>query len=142
MVAGSYFKGVHKMKLIKTEEFLKIENPTPGDAYRPLILTGEDNAKEMAGRFCLNEPGAETQFHWHDNETIRVVISGEGTHITLTDAGQEVETPIKAGDLLYIPAGEKHRLVNRHVRFFEFFTNPPMTRYPPMPGYANAEKEK
>ena len=130
------------MKLLKAEEFLNMKNPTPGVAYRPLVLTAEDNAKGLAGRFCLNEPGSETQFHWHDNEVIRIVISGEGTHVTLTEAGEEVETTIKAGDMLFIPAGEKHRLVNKHVRFFEFFTHPPMTRHPPMPGYTNAQDSK
>ena len=118
------------MKLIKTDEFIRMKNPTPGQAYRPLILTSDDKARDLGGQFCLNEPGSQTTFHCHkNNETIRIVLSGEGTHVTLTDAGQEIETPMRAGDVLYIPAGEKHRLVNKDSKFLEFFTNPPVVSY-------------
>ncbi len=37
--------------------------------------------------------------------------------------------PIKAGDVLFIPAGEKHQTINRSgkdFRYLEFFTCPPL----------------
>ena len=33
------------MKIFNIEEFVKMKNPTPGQAYRPSIVTSEDNAK-------------------------------------------------------------------------------------------------
>ena len=75
----------------------------------------------------MNEPGSETRFHYHkNNEVVRVVISGEATHITVTPTGEKKENIIKAGDVLYIPAGEVHRLINKDVRFLEFLTHPPI----------------
>ena len=29
------------MKLFRTEEYIRLKNPTPGQAYRPEILTAE-----------------------------------------------------------------------------------------------------
>jgi oxalate decarboxylase/phosphoglucose isomerase-like protein (cupin superfamily) len=118
------------MKLFKAEQYVNMKNPVPGKAYRPQILTAADNARDMGGQFCLNEPGSETTFHVHkNNETVRIIMSGECTHVTLTDDGDIVETPMKAGDVLFIPANEKHRLVNKDARFLEFFTNPPVVSY-------------
>jgi quercetin dioxygenase-like cupin family protein len=118
------------MKLMNMAEFLKIKNPSPGNAYRPQILTAADKATGMGGQFCLNEPGSQTTFHVHkNNETIRIMLSGECTHVTMTDAGEIIETPLKAGDVLFIPANEKHRLINKDALFLEFFTNPPVVSY-------------
>ena len=36
---------------------------------------------------------------------------------------------LKAGDVLFIPANEKHRLINKDALFLEFFTNPPVVSY-------------
>ena len=47
----------------------------------------------------------------------------------MTDAGEIIETPLKAGDVLFIPANEKHRLINKDALFLEFFTNPPVVSY-------------
>ena len=55
---------------------------------------------------------------------IIIVISGEATEVI---EGQE--TPIKAGNVLFIPAGEKHTTINRSkqdFRYLEFFTCPPL----------------
>ena len=40
------------------------------------------------------------------------------------------ETAISAGDVMFIPAGEKHQTINRSgqdLRYLEFFTCPPVT---------------
>ena len=61
---------------------------------------------------------------YHKNrESIIVFISGEGIEVI---EGEEI--PIKAGDVLFIPAGEKHTTINRSdkdLRYLEYFTCPP-----------------
>ena len=114
------------MKLFKTDDYIKMENPTPGVSFRPEILTHEHNAKQLGGMFGLLIPGSQVPYHYHRHrESIIVIISGEATEIV---EGNEI--PIKAGDILFIPAGEKHTTVNRSTkdfRYLEFFTSPPVS---------------
>jgi mannose-6-phosphate isomerase-like protein (cupin superfamily) len=52
-----------------------------------------------------------------------VIVSGEGLEVV--EGG---EVPVKAGDVLYIPAGEKHTIVNRsdkELRYLAFMTQAP-----------------
>ena len=114
------------MKLFKVEEFIEMENPTPGESYRPEILTNEHGAKDLGGMFGLLVPGSQVPYHYHKNrESIIIIISGEGIEII-----EGREFPIKTGDILHILAGEKHTTVNRSdkdLRYLEFFTCPPVT---------------
>ncbi len=102
-----------------------MKNPTPGQPYRPEILTKEHSAKNLGGMFGLLVPGSQVPYHYHENrESVIIAISGEATEII---EGEEI--PIKAGDVLYIPAGEKHTTVNGSkgdFRYLEFFTCPPL----------------
>ncbi|NWF93870.1 MAG: cupin domain-containing protein [Syntrophaceae bacterium] len=114
------------MKIFKSEDYIKMANPTPGQSYRPEILTKEDQAKNLGGMFGLLVPGSQVPYHYHNNrESIIVVISGEAIEVI-----EGKETPIKAGDVLFIPAGEKHTTINRSskdFRYLEFFTCPPLS---------------
>jgi quercetin dioxygenase-like cupin family protein len=76
--------------------------------------------------FGLLVPGSQVPYHYHnDRESIIIVISGEAIEVV-----EGKETPIKAGDILFIPAGEKHSMINRSnqdFRYLEFFTFPPLS---------------
>jgi quercetin dioxygenase-like cupin family protein len=113
------------MKLFKSEEYIKVANPTPGMPYRPVILFKEDQAKNLGGMFGLLVAGSQVPYHYHNNrESIIIVISGEATEVIESE-----EIPIKAGDVLFIPAGEKHATINgskQDFRYLEFFTCPPL----------------
>ena len=113
------------MKIFKAEEYIKMANPTPGTTYRPEILTKDHNAKSLGGMFGLLVAGAKVPYHYHNKrESIIIIISGEAIEVI-----EGKETPIKAGDILFIPAGEKHTTINRSnqdVRYLEFFTSPPV----------------
>jgi uncharacterized cupin superfamily protein len=113
------------MKVYKTDVYLRMENPTPGTPHKPEILTSEHGAKNLGGIFGLLPPGSPSVYHYHRyRESIIIVVSGEGTEIV-----EGNETPVKAGDILFIPAGEKHALENRSgrdLRYLEFFTHPPV----------------
>ncbi len=113
------------MKVFKTEEYIRMENPTPGESYRPEILTDAHGAKNLGGMFGLLAAGTQVPYHYHNKrESVIMVISGEGTEIM---DGEEI--PIKAGDIFFIPAGVKHTTINNsdeELRYIEFFTNPPL----------------
>jgi quercetin dioxygenase-like cupin family protein len=114
------------MKIFKSEEYIKMPNPNPGRLYRLEILTQEHQAKDLGGMFGLLVAGSQVPYHYHNNrESIIIVISGEATEVI---EGQEIS--IKAGDVLFIPAEEKHTTINRSskdFRYLEFFTCPPLT---------------
>jgi len=111
------------MRIFKQAYYSKVENPNPGTPFKLQILTSEHHAKELGAIFREIDPGSPGTYHYHNHrETLLVVISGEAIERI---EGKEV--PIGIGDILYIPAGEKHTLANRSTksfRFLEFFTDP------------------
>ncbi len=113
------------MKIFKTNDFIKLENPTPGAPYKPEILTHEQGTKNLGGIFGVLPPGNPANYHYHqDRDSILIVLSGEATEII--EGG---EIPIRAGDVIYIPPGEKHGVMNnsdKEFRYLEFFTHPPV----------------
>jgi quercetin dioxygenase-like cupin family protein len=113
------------MKIFKSDDYIKMANPTPGQPYRPEILTKEHQAKNLGGMFGLLVAGSQVPYHYHNNrESIIIAISGEATEVI-----EGKEFPVKAGDVLFVPAREKHTTINRSkqdFRYLEFFTYPPI----------------
>ncbi len=112
------------MKVFKGEEFVGMKNPTPGKTFKKDILK-ELHAQGLTGVFGLVVPGSQGgDYHYHERgEHIIVIVSGEGLEIV--EGG---EIPIKAGDVLFVPAGEKHTIVNRsnqELRYLGFMTQTP-----------------
>ena len=114
------------MKMYRIEDYVNLENPTPGESHRPEILTAEHHAKNLGGMLGLLVPGSQVPYHYHQNrESVILFISGEGFEVI-----EGKEYAVKAGDVLFIPAGEKHTTINRSnadLRYLEFFTCPPVT---------------
>jgi len=121
-----WIKEKQAMKVFKSEEYITMANPAPGTSYRPEILTKEHQAKNLGGMFGLLVASSQVPYHYHNHrESIIIVLSGEGTEVI-----ESQEIAIKAGDVLFIPAGEKHTTINRSnqdFRYLEFFTCPPLT---------------
>lgn len=117
---------VHLLKIFKTGEYLEIKNPSPGESYRPEILTDAHNARELGGMFGLLSPGNQVPYHYHQKrESVIVVIFGEAIEVI-----EGEETLIKKGDIIFIPSGQKHMTINRsdqEFRYLEFFTCPPLS---------------
>ncbi len=112
------------MKVFRGEKFAEMKNPTPGKTYKKDILK-ELNAQGLHGVFGLVVPRSQGgDYHHHEKgEHIIVILSGEGLEIV--EGG---EVPVKAGDVLFIPAGEKHTIVNRsdkELRYLAFMTQAP-----------------
>ncbi|MFH1092173.1 MAG: cupin domain-containing protein [Pseudomonadota bacterium] len=113
------------MKILQTEDFLKMENPNPGEVYRSEILTREDQANDLGAIFGLLPPKFEGPLHYHEKrESLLMVLSGQGIEIY-----GDRKIPVKSGDILFIPPGVKHGLINtseEEFRYLEFFTYPPV----------------
>ncbi len=113
------------MKIFKTDDYLKLNNPTPGKAYRQEILTRDHRANELGGIFGIIVARSKGEYHYHNRrESLLLIISGEAAEYV-----EGMEHPIKAGDVIFIRPGEKHTIVNRSdkdLRFLEFFTYPPV----------------
>ena len=112
------------MRLFDVDEYIHFKNPKPESIYRIEILNGEDRAKDLGGLFGVLPPGGQVPYHYHKNrDSVLIAVSGEAVE---TVEGKE--TPFKAGQVIYIPPGEKHKMVNksnREFRYLEFFTCPP-----------------
>jgi mannose-6-phosphate isomerase-like protein (cupin superfamily) len=112
------------MEIYKAEDFSRRQNLTPGKFNMSEILTGENDAKDLGALFVILPKGQKTPYVYHQRrEQVIFFLAGEVIAII---EGKEVT--LAAGDTLYTPAGEKHRLENRSnqdVRFLEFFTVPP-----------------
>jgi mannose-6-phosphate isomerase-like protein (cupin superfamily) len=112
------------MKIIKTDEYRKMKDPTPPGKALNKIITTADKAKEMEGIFVVFPGIRHGRYHYHEKrEGIFVIISGKAR---MKVEGKEY--PIEAGDIIYLSPGEKHTITNesgKEFRFMEFFTNPP-----------------
>ena len=113
------------MKLFVFKELVNLPVPNRQEIYRPEVLTQADQAENLGGIFGVLPPGTSVPYHYHrKRESILIIISGEGTEIV-----EEQKHAIMAGDILFIPSGEKHLITNhsdKELRFIEFFTNPPL----------------
>ncbi|MEW6333045.1 MAG: cupin domain-containing protein [Thermodesulfobacteriota bacterium] len=113
------------MKIFKVDDYVKLDNPTPGKIHRREILNGDDLASELGGIFGIIVAGSKGEYHYHNRrESLLLIISGEAAEYV-----EGVEHPIRAGDVLFIRPGEKHTIVNHSdsdLRFLEFFTHPPV----------------
>ncbi|MGD9182451.1 MAG: cupin domain-containing protein [Desulfobacterales bacterium] len=81
------------------------------EAYSASLFTGSDVTRQVlmpdSKEFNFNVinfgKGVRNKFHAHDSEQILIVTAGEGIIAT-----EKEEKIIKVGDIVLIPAGEKH----------------------------------
>jgi quercetin dioxygenase-like cupin family protein len=80
-----------------------------------VAVSMRDGAPNFAMRIFEVAPGGHTPHHHHPYEHEIYVMEGTGT---VWRDGREV--PIKPGDVLYIPADEKHQFKNGGDKPFRF----------------------
>ena len=94
------------MKVIKVS---KVEKEPTG---YPTLFTGEASMqyiidKELSKNFLITqvnfERGVRNKFHMHSTEQVLIVTEGKGIVAT-----EKEEISVGVGDIIYIPAGEKH----------------------------------
>ncbi len=112
------------MEMVKIGEYTIMENPTPGQRFVKSILPDEQRVVNLRGICVLLPPGNQVPYHFHnERESIIIAISGKATEIV-----EGKKFPVEDDDVLYIPAKEKHGLVNtsdKDFRYLEFFTGGP-----------------
>jgi quercetin dioxygenase-like cupin family protein len=79
------------------------------------LIMKEDGAPGFAMRLFEMEPGGHTPFHTHEWEHVNYILEGEGT-LALEDR----QVPIKAGDSILVPPGEKHNYRNTGDSIMKF----------------------
>ena len=93
------------MKVITMDKVLKepFDNPifTGRDVTRQVLLQESHNFTVNIVNFGK---GVRNKFHAHNNEQILIVTRGRG--IVATESEERV---VSEGDIIFIPAGEKHR---------------------------------
>lgn len=94
------------MKVIRTDQIPKqpFDRPifTGGPVtFQPIVT------EEMGETFDIKllnfSKGARNKFHSHTSDQVLIVTAGTGIVAT-----EEEEMVVKVGDIIYIPAGEKH----------------------------------
>lgn len=92
------------MKVVRMDEVSKepFENPifTGSDVTRQILLP---LSKEFTANIVNFGKGVRNKFHAHDSEQILIVTQGRG--IVATEREERIVTK---GDIILIPAGEKH----------------------------------
>lgn len=95
------------MKIIKSGEQASIKGPadwfTGTVRIDPLFLKAEEPSR-ATGAYVTFEPGARTAWHTHPAGQVLIVTFGSGW--VQSEGGEKRE--IKAGDVVWFPAGEKH----------------------------------
>ena len=110
------------MELFKMDDYAKKVNPEPDKRLTLQLL--EKKAESMVGMCIVLPPGGQTPYHFHNKrESILIVISGKAKELV---EGKKI--PIEKGDILFIPAKEKHGVLNdsgKEFRFIEFQVGKP-----------------
>jgi quercetin dioxygenase-like cupin family protein len=83
---------------------------------KQVILGPADGSDEIVMRYFRVAPGGSTPYHAHDWPHLVKVEVGSG--VTVDVDGNE--TPVEAGDFIYMPDNEKHQFRNTGETSFEF----------------------
>jgi quercetin dioxygenase-like cupin family protein len=79
------------------------------------VITQKDGAPNFAMRVIEVEPGGYTPFHEHAWEHEVFILNGNGAVVQ-----GDGETPVSHGNVVFVPAGEKHQFKNVGEEKFEF----------------------
>ncbi len=110
------------MEIFKTADYAAKANPETGKLYLEQLL--ENKSENLVGFFGVLPPGGQVPYHFHEKrESVIIFISGKATELV-----EGEETPIQAGDVLFMPARQKHCIINRtneEIRYLEFQVGKP-----------------
>lgn len=103
--------------IIKQLENVPILEPAGYAGVKKQVVLGpEDGSEEIVLRYFRLAPGGASPYHTHDWPHLVKVEAGTG--VTVDVDGNE--TPIKAGDFIFVPEDEKHQFRNTGDGPFEF----------------------
>jgi quercetin dioxygenase-like cupin family protein len=110
------------VEIFKMSDYADRPNATANERMTIQLL--EKKAESMVGMCIVLPPGGSTPYHYHDKrESVLIVISGKAKELV-----EGKRLPIEKGDILFIPAKEKHGVLNdsgAEFRFIEFQAGDP-----------------
>ena len=97
------------MQLLHLEDLLKRRAPEPDKIFTETVIDKKDKADKVQATLMIVPPKApRMKLHYHTHrEGWMLILSGEGKEVV-----DDKEYPVKANDLLFIPAKENHRIEN------------------------------
>jgi len=96
------------MKLVKAWEEPGVEIPAPfSRRIKVLVAPDKDGVEELTLSHVVLPPDGRTDYHAHDRPEMIYVAEGEGICV---HEGQE--TRVVPDVAMWVPAGEKHQLIN------------------------------
>jgi len=79
------------------------------------LITKEMGAENFAMRLFEMEPGGYSPFHSHPWEHEVFILEGEGVVV-----GETKESEFRAGEVIFLPANERHQFKNNGEKIVKF----------------------
>ncbi len=97
------------MKLVKPWEEEGVEIPKPYQRkIKVLFAPDKEGVGELTFSHAILPPQGRTDYHDHDRPELIYIVKGEG--ICIDNDGNKI--PIKEDMAMWMPAGEKHQIIN------------------------------
>ena len=96
-----------KVQPIETHRQQDVQMEGAAQVKMRMLIGPEDGAGNFHMRHFEVAPGGHSPHHSHDYEHEVLILSGSGTV-----RSQQGDRPCKAGDVVFVPANEKHQFVN------------------------------
>lgn len=96
------------MKVVKAWEEKGVEIPDPYRRQIKVIFAPDkEGVQELTFSHAILPPNGRTDFHSHDRPELIYVVSGKGICVH-----EDQQTPIQEDVALWVPADEKHQIIN------------------------------
>lgn len=110
------------MKIKKRDDVPPVATPGYTAVVKQVILGPDDGSDEIVLRYFSVAKGGATPYHNHDFPHLVKIEAGQGVAV---DADKN-ETPVAAGDYVYVDSDEIHNFKNTGDDPFEFICLVPM----------------
>jgi len=96
------------MKLVRAWEEPGVEIPAPYQrCIKVLFAPDKEGVEELTFSQAILPPEGRTDYHTHDRPELIFVVSGQGICFH-----EGEETPIQEDVAMWVPAGERHQIIN------------------------------
>jgi mannose-6-phosphate isomerase-like protein (cupin superfamily) len=97
------------MKLVKAWEEEGVEIPAPYQRkIKVFFAPDKEDVNELTFSHAILPPQGRTDYHEHDRPELIYIVKGEG--ICVDNDNNKI--PIKEDMVMWVPAGEKHQVIN------------------------------
>jgi quercetin dioxygenase-like cupin family protein len=104
------------MRIKRRQDAPPVATPGYTAVTKQVVLGPEDGSREIVLRYFSVAKGGATPHHNHDYPHLVKVEAGQGVAVDV----DEKETPLTAGDYVYVDSDEIHHFENTGDQPFEF----------------------